>query len=295
MNEAINILLEENRLPEQHVDSVYRNFCASPLDAVPVHLIADKMEEELATVLVAVDTVVQSASSYGASLEEATNVMAAMRCNVELRQLILAIIRKTRSIAGQSRDLEQQLRHNLEELARLRQDLNGARLEARTDALTGLANRKMFDFTLRVAAMEALESRQPLSLLMLDIDHFKAFNDQHGHATGDQVLKLLANTLRESVKGQDTAARYGGEEFAVILPRTEMHDAAAVAEKIRQRVAGKSVINRRTGDQLGRVSVSIGVALFSFDEPPRRLAERADQALYFAKKRGRNQVYCQSA
>jgi diguanylate cyclase (GGDEF) domain len=294
LNQALEIVLDsKNRFSEAEVRSVFRGFCASPFDAIPVHLIADKMEAELSTVLAAVDTAAHATATYGASLEEASDVMEAMRCSKDLRLLILAILRKTRVVARQSRDIEQQLRQSLTEIGHLRQELEGARLEAMTDALTGLANRKMFDFALREVALEAMESDTPLSLIMLDIDHFKSFNDTYGHAIGDQVLKLLAVTLKECVKGQDTAARYGGEEFAVILPRTVMKDAAALAEGIRTRVANKSVVHRRTGDQLGRVSVSIGVAQFTFGEPLRKFVERADQALYFAKRGGRNRVACE--
>jgi diguanylate cyclase len=148
----------------------------------------------------------------------------------------------------------------------------------------------MLDFVLREAAIEAMDTGDPLSLLLLDIDHFKQFNDTYGHTIGDQVLKLLGGTLRDSIKGQDTAARYGGEEFAVILPRTAATDAAKLAENIRQRITNKSVVNRKTGGTLGRVSVSIGVAQMRLGEPIRRFVERADQALYTAKRTGRNRV-----
>ncbi len=135
-----------------------------------------------------------------------------------------------------------------------------------------------------------MDTGEALSLLLLDIDHFKQFNDTYGHTIGDHVLKLLATTLRESIKGQDTAARYGGEEFAVILPRTAAADACKLAENIRQRVTSKSVVNRKTGGTFGRVNVSIGVAEMRLGEPIRRFVERADQALYTAKRTGRNRV-----
>lgn len=295
LNQALEMVLDgQRRFTEGQVRAVFRGFCASPFDSIPLHLIVDKMEAELATVLAAVDAAVKTTSSYGASLEQVSDIVEGAQQGKGLRPLLLAILRKTRAVARQSLDLETQLRQSLTEVGHLRRELDGARLEAMTDALTGLANRKMFDCTLRDAALEAMECSTPLSLLMLDIDHFKAFNDTYGHAIGDQVLKLLAATLKESVKGQDTAARYGGEEFAVILPRTLMPDAAVLAESIRQRVAGKSVVHRRTGDQLGRVSVSIGVAQFTFGEPLRKFIERADQALYFAKRGGRNRVISES-
>jgi diguanylate cyclase len=148
----------------------------------------------------------------------------------------------------------------------------------------------LFDATLRQTAMEAMETGQRLCLVLFDIDHFKKFNDSFGHHIGDQVLKLLASVLRESVKGQDVAVRYGGEEFAVILPNTELKGAVTVGENIRRRIIGKELIDRKSGDRLGRITVSAGVAQFAPGEPLRELVERSDRALYAAKNSGRNRV-----
>jgi diguanylate cyclase len=129
-----------------------------------------------------------------------------------------------------------------------------------------------------------------LCLLLLDIDHFKKFNDSFGHHIGDQVLKLLASVLRESVKGQDTAVRYGGEEFAVVLPNTALEGAFTVAENIRRRIIGKELIDRKNGERLGRITISVGVGQFAPGEPLREFIERTDRALFAAKKGGRNRV-----
>ncbi|MBL4747863.1 MAG: GGDEF domain-containing protein, partial [Magnetovibrio sp.] len=146
---------------------------------------------------------------------------------------------------------------------------------------------------LRSQAREAMESGENLCLLMLDIDHFKVFNDNYGHQTGDQVLKLLATTMTKAVKGNDIPARYGGEEFAVILPRTDLGEAIKVAENIRQRVSSKTLVNRTTKEDLGRLTVSIGVGQFNFGESLSDLISRADQALYKAKSSGRDRVMSQ--
>lgn len=291
LNQALEFIFTTRQRPsEEEVHAVFRTFCASAPETVPVQLVADRMEAELATVLAAAETTANAACSYGSSLEEASDVVEYMRTGKDLRLLILAILRETRAIAKQSRGLGEQLRQSLQEVGRLRQQLGVLRLEEMTDALTGLANRKMFDHILGEAAREAIASETPLSVFMLDIDHFKTFNAAHGNTTGDQVLKLLAVTLKQSLKGQDTVARYDGGEFAIILPRTRLRDAAALAEGIRQRVASKCVVHLRTGDQLGRVSVSIGVAQFNFDEPLHKFLARANHALHFAKRFGRNRV-----
>ena len=125
----------------------------------------------------------------------------------------------------QATQVEGNLRASMAEIDGLRRDLQAAWSEARTDGLTGVANRKHFDQALRLAAAQAMEQDAPACLLLADIDHFKHFNDVYGHVLGDQVLRLVASLLRHNVKGQDLVARYGGEEFAVILPATRLADA----------------------------------------------------------------------
>jgi diguanylate cyclase len=125
---------------------------------------------------------------------------------------------------------------------------------------------------------------------MVDIDHFKSFNDNFGHQIGDQVLRLVARTLIEGVKGKDVAARYGGEEFVILLPDTTLPAGVAVGNSLRKAVATKDVINRSSGEKLGRITMSVGVAEFTPGEKITDLIERADAALYTAKHNGRNQV-----
>lgn len=179
------------------------------------------------------------------------------------------------------------------EISRLRKDLERMRREAMTDPLTGLANRKMFDQQLRDCAMEAMEIGKPMCLMMVDADHFKSFNDTFGHQAGDQVIRLMAQTLKANIKGRDTAARYGGEEFAVILPQTDLPSAARLAQQIRCSINLKKVICAASGEKIGPISVSIGVGEFEFGEPIPNLIERTDRALYHAKAMGRNRVASQ--
>jgi diguanylate cyclase len=129
-----------------------------------------------------------------------------------------------------------------------------------------------------------------MSLLMLDIDRFKDFNDNHGHQAGDQVLRQVAQVLTSSVKGRDLVARYGGEEFAVILPQTGLEGARQLAEQMRRDVAGHRVVLKATGRELGRITLSIGCAQQHWGEPVADLVRRADRALYQAKRLGRNRV-----
>ncbi|MFO1155106.1 MAG: GGDEF domain-containing protein [Rhodospirillales bacterium] len=291
LNAVLDALVcDRQEFTDERNQTLFRRFFATAVDVLPVHLIAEKVEAELTAVLGALETTVAVHAKYGESLEQVGKFAEGITQPLALRRLLTAIIDKTRAVARQSCELEGQLRQSCQEVGSLREQLESAKREAMTDALTGLANRKMLDFVLREATMEAMETGDPLSLLLLDIDHFKQFNDSYGHIIGDHVLKLLAVTLRDSIKGQDTAARYGGEEFAVILPRTNATDACKLAENIRQRIANKAVINRKTGGTLGRVCVSVGVGQMRMGESIRHFVERTDKALYTAKRTGRNRV-----
>lgn len=167
--------------------------------------------------------------------------------------------------------------------------------QAIRDPLTGLFNRRYFQETLRRELHRASRAKQPLSVVLLDIDHFKRFNDTYGHATGDKVLKLVARTLKQSAKGRDTAARYGGEEFGVVLPGTVMRDALAFAEQVRRRLAGKELKTLDGSSSFGSVTMSLGVSQYRAGEPVTHLLQRADAALYASKRDGRNRVTAEAA
>ena len=174
------------------------------------------------------------------------------------------------------------------EISNLQQSLEAIRAESLTDPLTGLGNRKYFDRSIETAVQTALGDGEPLSLLMFDIDHFKSFNDSYGHLTGDQVLRLVGMSLKQTIKGQDITARYGGEEFAVVLPNTALRQALTVADHIRRAVMSKELKKKSTGEILGRVTISVGVSMLKPGDDY-RLADRTRGCLPLRRQAQRPQ------
>lgn len=208
----------------------------------------------------------------------------------QVHKVVSGLLDETRRMAARSRDVEQSLAASNAEIADLREQIAIISNEAMTDALTGLRNRKAFDEALAEQTAAAAGEAEPLALLMLDIDHFKKFNDTYGHPLGDEVIRLVGGCLNACTKGRDIACRYGGEEFAVILPATDLVGAATVAEQIRATVAGKKITRKRTNETLGQITLSIGAAQWHPSEPAEEWVQRADEALYAAKQAGRNRV-----
>jgi diguanylate cyclase len=271
-------------------DQLYERFAVFPQDTAELREVGQRVEEAVGRVLEYLSNANQGTSDYGIALENFSGKLADQQSVTGLSELIGGILAETKVMAELNRQLEQRLESSSIEIARLRNHLDDLKREASTDALTQLANRKLFDHSLNLAAHEAKASDSPLSLLMIDIDHFKQFNDTYGHQLGDQVLKLVARSLTEIAQAKDTAARYGGEEFAVILPATPLEKSVEVAESIRSQVSTKRLTNRRTGQVLGQVTLSIGAAILRPEEAPDTLVHRADEAMYLAKRQGRNRV-----
>jgi diguanylate cyclase len=294
LTKTINgILRSGQKFSDETCADLYDNFFGTSQHEAELRAVGKRIEDAVSRVLDYLVTANQGATQYGEALESFSGELDGPRDAAELGALVRSILDETKTMIEVNRQLEQRLENSSSEIARLREDLDQLKREATTDALTGLANRKLFDVALREAALEAEEERTFLSLLMIDIDFFKQFNDTHGHMLGDQVLKLVARTISDSIKGKDTAARYGGEEFCVILPDTRLKDAVAVAENIRRLVAGRKVLNRRTGHVLGQVTLSIGVAEYEFGETLGAFVHRSDEALYLSKRQGRNRVMSQ--
>src|SRR3954463_7320424 len=181
--------------------------------------------------------------------------------------------------------LQQRLEQAEKQLAAQAVELKAHESEARTDSLTGLANRRAFDDELKRRFGEWQRKGTPCTLVLMDIDFFKKFNDTHGHQVGDEVLRQFAKVLAKQSREMDVPCRYGGEEFAVILPDTDSQNACKVAERIRAAIEASRT--QCEGKSL-KVTCSLGVSSFLADDDVPRLIRRADDALYTSKKAGRN-------
>ena len=232
-------------------------------------------------------------ANYKAALTAATGQLGAERSQADVRKLVEGLIAATRAMEQRTKALEGELQASSQQVSELRDKLDNVRRESMTDPLTQIANRKAFDEAVK-SALTGVAENEEVSLLICDIDHFKKFNDNWGHQTGDQVLRLVAACLSENTKGRDTAARYGGEEFAVLLRGTSLAAATKVAEQIRATVETKKLVKKSTGDILGTITISIGVAQFARGEGIESVVRRADACLYGAKHHGRNMVINQN-
>ena len=206
------------------------------------------------------------------------------------RTIIAKLVDELSKATARASALEASFAATSEELDSIRDSLKAAEQRSNTDALTGLANRHSMDEFLRLAQIAAMEKDEALSVFLIDIDHFKKFNDDYGHQVGDQVLRLVAKVLQEGVREVDLAARYGGEELIAVLPGADLEACSAVAERVRRRISEAKLTRRATGKEIGSITVSIGVAQFRLAESADAMIERCDRGLYQAKRLGRNRT-----
>ncbi|MBK8906663.1 MAG: GGDEF domain-containing protein [Rhodospirillales bacterium] len=291
LTHALNMLLDQNIAfsVDRNAD-LFNQFCAGTEYPAALSLMAEQVETELEAVLGVLQNAGAGAKRYGRSLETASGELARSQHAGAMGQIVHRLLNETRAMVQQNRALEVRVRESSAQIKTLRDELESSRKHSLFDPLTELANRKLFDTSLKNAMEQSKDTGKPVSLLFVDVDHFKLFNDTHGHQIGDQVLKLLAKIMQHCIRDLDTAARYGGEEFAVILPQTGLGGALEVARRIRDQIANKPLVHRRTGEKLGQITVSIGVSQMKPGESQRDFVERADQALYAAKRTGRNKV-----
>ncbi len=269
---------------------LYERFFTGLGASAQIVLAGEKIARDLGQVLSFLKQAEEKNDDYGRTLESAATDLNRGLAPDQIRQIVSGLAAATLDMANHNKHLNEQLQRSTQEIDTLRNSLESVRMESLTDSLTGLANRRMFDETLRMRLEEARAQRTELCLILCDIDHFKRFNDTWGHHTGDQILRFLASAMQAHARPDMLVARYGGEEFAMILPRVSARAAAQTAEALRNAIQAKRLRRRSTNEDLGQVTVSLGIARLQPGDTPQGLIERADACLYASKRNGRNQV-----
>jgi diguanylate cyclase len=249
-----------------------------------------RADAALAAVLTNIRDQAVEGAKFSESLDGANRKLARGGSYDTINEIVLALINDNRAMQHKVNALTDKLEQSRFQIMRLRSSLNKAEEIGSRDSLTGLGNRRYFDNALDEEIARARGDDNPLCVSLADIDHFKAINDKFGHMTGDVVLKRFADLLTANVKGDDKVARFGGEEFAILFPDADLSDAASILNQIQKQLESKRWAVAASGERLGAVTASFGVARLRDGESADELLRRVDAKLYEAKANGRNRV-----
>lgn len=230
-----------------------------------------------------------STGRYAKALNQGHSRLADANDPNLIRSVTLFLLQENEKMERANTSYQRQLEDSSRQLEALRAELAHTKEQSERDALTNLYSRRYFDEALARHVAKAQRDLRDLSLIMADLDHFKAINDTHGHLIGDDLLKKFASLLVEHASDVDCVARFGGEEFAIIMPTASLHGASSLAERLRKKLESARW-KKKDGDPIGLVTASFGVAQLKLNETPTSLIERADAKLYESKRAGRNRI-----
>ncbi len=293
LNAAIDRYLQENkRLSENILHQIYNQHIADGEQKI-----TSLVKKQLKTVLTEIiETITSADNHFTGSSENLTAIQKSIDLilsETDLEAIIGNIKKEISGLKSTNDAFREQLQQASEKISELNEKLAQYHEQAHKDALTRLDNRRSFEKKLVAAIVESDNAADAVCLILADIDHFKKINDTHGHLVGDKVLKMVAATIKESVKGRDTVARVGGEEFAILLTGTPIEGAVKVANDIRSAFERLDLKKRNTGERIGQITLSFGVARYHSGEDVKDFINRADVALYQSKENGRNRVTVQ--
>jgi diguanylate cyclase len=267
----------------------------------PVHLtteaagnLAAAIELEVRQVVAMIDMAVATIAAYHDDLAKATGRLEHAADRQAANAALESLARATNLMRRRNEACAARLLAAKEKIARLQHESEPLRQEQFTDALTSVANRQAFDRELERCLREANARGEPLCLLLMDIDHLDKVNNSLGTLAGDEVLRVVAHALKRQAQSNDVVARVGCDEFAVILPNIPLRSALTVADHIRCRVMATHLMKRTTGESMGRVTLSGGIAEYRTGDDACALMRRADGCLEAAKRHGRNRVICET-
>jgi len=286
------IVARKGTASASELETVY-GYTSDALITDNVDKLATGVAGEVDQVMAMIDAAVGNVATYRDDLSNVTEQLGQTQDREGLRAIVEGLVQATIGMEATNQALTASLQASRQEISQLQDKVEALRIDSQTDSLTNLANRKYFDRELDRCMAEA--RTEELCLLLLDIDHFKKINDTFGHMAGDEVLRVVAHAFRQHVQPSEVAARLGGEEFAIIFPKASLRATVKVADQIRSRVKAMHFLKRSTGESIGCVTISGGVAAYRAGETPWSLIQRADHCLYAAKRHGRNTVATHSA
>ncbi len=289
LNERVDQLIEEktpftDALNEQLFEEFF-----SECNINQVEQVRHNIQEALRDTASTLTNTGRDAASFGEALERFDASCSTAGSIKDVYGLLSEVLNETRKVKRSFDQVTDDFNVKSQEMDKLQEELEQIRKQASRDSLTGLTNRATF-FDLLSGKMTEASAQSLFCLVMLDIDHFKRVNDTFGHLVGDKVIRVVSETLKQSIKGQDTAARYGGEEFVLLLPETGLEGATTLCNKIRGRIADTKLVRTGTREPLGQITISAGVVQYRHGEEQLDLIQRADDALYKSKRNGRNRV-----
>jgi len=267
-----------------------RYICECKPDSVENEKLRQELLNTVANILGMLIDLAGKTALSNKSLEKQIEKLSVSKVPSDILHIASEIISETRSFVDETRKFEATLSTSSHVIQTLKHELDDARRQASKDALTGLYNRRMFDEVLSAAIDSNVNEQEPFCLLLLDIDNFKEINDNHGHIVGDKILIGLSNVLKKHMRGSDYLCRYGGEEFAVIMSETFITGAFSVAENLRKSIDILRLKHVKTGEKIGKVTISLGVACYRNGESAEEIIDRCDTAMYRAKSLGKNRT-----
>ena len=247
----------------------------------------DRILRHIARVL---QTHAAESESFSERLDGASKRLSQQHASGPVSEIVLALIEDNRDMRNRLDNVRNQLEDSRLQAMQLQTNLEKAEEAGLRDVVTAIGNRRFFDLCFEEEVEKARRTGDVFCLALADVDRFKAVNDRFGHLMGDRLLRLFASILTQNVRGQDKVARFGGEEFALIFPGARLVEAVSALERIRGILESKQWTVEPSGERVGKVTASFGVARLRDGESPNDLLQRADRLLYQAKAQGRNQV-----
>ncbi len=284
-----NHLEKEGRFSTETNLQFYNQYIATDQEKL-TSLVREELNKVFSEIIGAVDTADQFFSQSANNMEVIDESIVPNLSQDQLKMIVKQIKNEITSLEGSSSSFQQQLQQANHEIDQLKTKMALYRTESLKDPLTQIDNRRGFDKALAENITQSQADGSSLCLIIADIDFFKKVNDTYGHLVGDNVIRMVAATLKNSIKGKDLAARIGGEEFAILLPDTPFDGAMKLANDIRLSLGGLDLKKKSTGESLGKITLSFGVATYQEAEAVDDFINRADKALYQSKETGRNKV-----